>query len=71
MINKNKKHNPKGLSFFIESGQAELNRYYTHPKGTDCRYPMARNWGLFFLANFFDTLCAGLDSLTIRQSCPL
>ena len=24
------------------SGQAELNRYYTHPKGTDCRYPMAR-----------------------------
>lgn len=24
------------------SGQAELNRYHTHPKGTYCRYTMAR-----------------------------
>jgi hypothetical protein len=42
-----------------ESGQAELNRYYTHPKGKDCRYPMAR---LFcFLSDFFNTFGAGLN----------
>ena len=26
----------------VLSGQAELNRYHTHPKGTYCRYTMAR-----------------------------
>lgn len=31
------------LCFLAElSGQAELNRYFAHPKGMDYRYPMAR-----------------------------
>ncbi len=29
--------------YYYVSGQAESNRHYTHPKGTDYHYPMARD----------------------------